>query len=242
MKASRCSVNTLRFLSIVGRNIALLSCVLVLPFGGCFAENDKRSDSAWLPIVKPIAIDHMRLKADAKSDWHFVIGNRVSLRAPIISSDIHVGDLEVIKGENRSLVFLGSAPTTEGEPLLFDNAVNNIHDGSVPAFLKEDPLAVLEHIYGFDSQDNPHQGAYREFVHSTATFFRHRDVQNFIVVDNDDSPYRVILFQGEKADMAFVICEVYTKLGRGLAFIRFTSAPDDVEWIFDSVASINALK
>ena len=164
----------------------------------------------------------------------------MSLRTPLLTSDKTVNDLEVIKDGHRSLVFLGSAPTVDGEPFLFENAIGKIHDGSVPTSLSQDPLTFLLDIYRFDSQIDPHKGEYRELLHNTATFFRHRDVQNVIVVDDSKSPFRVILFEGVKADNAFVVCEVYSHEGRCIARIKFTSTSDDVEWVFDSVATILA--
>ena len=170
--------------------------------------------------------------------WNFVIGNRLSLRTPILATDRKVNDLDVISDGTRSLVFLGSARTVDGEQFLFENGIASIHDGSVPTGSIQNPLMVLEDIYGFDSRNDSHRGEYREFIHNTAVFFRHRDVQDVIIVDDSDVSFQAILFKGVKADSAFVICEVYSDIGRGLARIKFTSALDDVEWIFDSVSTI----
>lgn len=222
----------------IGCNRCIFGFFLVLLHSGCIGKINQQDDSKLLPPVNPIAVDHMLLKTEIDPTWKLVTGNLLSLRSPIPSPERKVRDLETIGDGIRSMVFLGSAATVEGEPFLFENGITTIRDSSVPKGVSQNPLVVLEDIYRFDSRSNRHSGEYREFLHSAAVFFRHQDVQKVIIVDDLHLSHRVILFQGIKSNVAFVICEVFANSGRGLAQIKFTSKPDDIEWIFDSVSTI----
>lgn len=222
----------------VGCNRNLFWFILVLLHSGCVGKINQQSDSELLPPVHPIEVDHMILKTEIEPTWNLVTGNLLSLRSPIPSAERKVRDLETIGDGIRSMVFLGSAATVEGKPFLFENGITAIRDSSVPKGVSQNPLVVLEDIYQFDSRINCHSGEYREFLYSAAVFFRHRDVQKVIVVDDLHPSHQVILFQGIKSNVAFVICEVFANTGRGLARIKFTSTPDDIDWIFDSVSTI----
>lgn len=219
-------------------NRNLVGFILVLLHSGCIGKINQQGDSTSLPPVNPIAVDHVILKTEIEPTWNLVTGNLLSLRAPLPSPARKVRDLETIGDGIRSIVFLGSAATAEGEPFLFENGITTIRDSSVPKDVSQNPLLVLEDIYRFDSRNSRHRGEYREFLHSAAVFFRHRDVQKVIIVDDLHLSHRVILFQGIKSNVEFVICEVFANSGRALARIKFTSTPDDVEWIFDSVSTI----
>ena len=168
----------------IGCNRCIFGFVLVLLHSGCIGKINQQDDSKLLPPVNPIAVDHMLLKTEIDPTWKLVTGNLLSLRSPIPSPERKVRDLETIGDGIRSMVFLGSAATVEGEPFLFENGITTIRDSSVPKGVSQNPLVVLEDIYRFDSRNNRHSGEYREFLHSAAVFFRHQDVQKVIIVDD----------------------------------------------------------
>ena len=217
----------------------MLLGVLFLCFQfGCNEKSDRLGDSNSLPLVHSVPINHVPRKTEIDPSWNLVIGKRISLRSPLLAVDTSVNDLELIKAGTRSLLFLGSAGTVEGEPFLFANGVSQIHDSSAPTEVSQNPVLLLEDIYRFDSRTDNHLGEYRRFLHSAALIFRNKRVHNVVVVDDDDAPHRVILFRGVKADLAFMICEVFSDTGSALSRIEFTSDLDDVEWVFDSVSTI----
>ena len=205
---------------------------------GVFLWYAKPNKSNWLSAVSPISFEHIRRELESEANWKLVKGDRLSIGVPFLENDRIARDLELIQVRDRSVVFLGSALSPDGDTFLFENAIARISDGSATKELSRDTLSVLEDIYRFDSLSSTFTGEYRNFLHNTSAFFRHKDVTRVMIVDSDNSRFQVILFFGEKSAKTFGICEVYSNQGRGIARIKFTSALDDIDWILDSVATI----
>ncbi|MFN7450344.1 MAG: hypothetical protein ACK5RF_18835 [Pirellula sp.] len=219
---------------LMSRFVLTLLCICGVLCCGC---KDKQSDK-WLPKVEKIPVEQISLTAPVDSEWKRLTGKRLSIKTPCSLEDRFLQDREEIQQGYRSISFAGSALSSKGEPFLFHSAIDRIDDNSVPEDRLQNPLRVLEDLYSFDSSEDAQVGEYRYFLHNTAVFFRHRNVTRVMVVNDESLPFRRILYEGREGERVFVICEVYSLSGNALSRIKLGSKPGDLEWIFESLATI----